>query len=492
MAGGSFIKEFLVGLGFSVDKSSMGSFLGGIASATIAVKAVDMAVNAAMGELKDMVNSVPDLGKELYGMSRAAKAAGVSMEELQKLEYTAMIEDSSASAVRESLSELSKNAGLAAMGMGRAKVMFEEMNIAVKDSEGKLKNSSTLLKEVGVAVKDMDKGQAKAVLGRIGIDSSMLKMLTKDMSATGAEFDAMFSAAGLQGMEKLAEDGYELGDNIKRIKYAVEMLKKSFISKFIGPVSKAMKELADIVIKNMPRIQEAMKPVVDWALRIGEAVTAVGRQFLAAAEAWAGYIAGVILAWTLLNATFLASPIGIVLGLAAAIALLVDDFDTWKAGGDSLINWKEWEPALTAAESAIKAIGLAIADMGAALGAAMSILYSLAKFDFKGVKEQVKYAFSGKAELPSDKAFKPSPSAMPFSGKAELPSDKAFKPSPSAMLTPPPAAAATLGGGTQIANQNTVIHVNGSGDPAAVGRAVGHEQKRVNADTMRNFKPVAQ
>ncbi|WP_218821838.1 hypothetical protein, partial [Staphylococcus aureus] len=36
---------------------------------------------------------------------------------------------------------------------------------------------------------------------------------------------------------------------------------------------------------------------------------------------------------------FLASPIGIILALGTALALLYDDWKTWKEGGKSLIDW---------------------------------------------------------------------------------------------------------------------------------------------------------
>lgn len=49
----------------------------------------------------------------------------------------------------------------------------------------------------------------------------------------------------------------------------------------------------------------------------------------------------------------LTTPIGMTLALAAAIGLLYDDFMTWKRGGESLIDWEEWEPAIKQAMDAI-------------------------------------------------------------------------------------------------------------------------------------------
>jgi hypothetical protein len=54
---------------------------------------------------------------------------------------------------------------------------------------------------------------------------------------------------------------------------------------------------------------------------------------------WAAYILAAAAAWKFLNLSFLASPIGILLSLAAVVALLIDDFLTFKEGGESLIDW---------------------------------------------------------------------------------------------------------------------------------------------------------
>ncbi|MBL1729390.1 lytic transglycosylase domain-containing protein, partial [Klebsiella pneumoniae] len=63
---------------------------------------------------------------------------------------------------------------------------------------------------------------------------------------------------------------------------------------------------------------------------------------------------GLLVAWRLLNAAMLASPITWVLALAGAILVLYDDYKTWKEGGKSLIDWKSWEPAITLALNAIE------------------------------------------------------------------------------------------------------------------------------------------
>lgn len=55
----------------------------------------------------------------------------------------------------------------------------------------------------------------------------------------------------------------------------------------------------------------------------------------------------------MLNSAFLMSPIGFITALVLALALLYDDYMTWKEGGKSLIDWSKWEPGIKKAKEAI-------------------------------------------------------------------------------------------------------------------------------------------
>lgn len=46
-----------------------------------------------------------------------------------------------------------------------------------------------------------------------------------------------------------------------------------------------------------------------------------------------------------------------IIALAGAIALLADDYQTWKKGGDSFVDWSKWEPGIKAATIALKILG---------------------------------------------------------------------------------------------------------------------------------------
>lgn len=59
-----------------------------------------------------------------------------------------------------------------------------------------------------------------------------------------------------------------------------------------------------------------------------------------------------------------AAPINLtvaaITALAAGIVLLYQDYQTWKRGGESFIDWAKWEPGITAATKGIEAVSSAI------------------------------------------------------------------------------------------------------------------------------------
>jgi hypothetical protein len=118
-------------------------------------------------------------------------------------------------------------------------------------------------------------------------------------------------------------------------------------------IARGIDTVRKFLIQNLPKIIAAIQPVFSIILRIAEAfITLAGRvasgagiiigwftRLNDATNGWAGYIAAAALAWKVLNLSFLKTPIGMLLALAVGVALLIDDFLTFREGGESLIDW---------------------------------------------------------------------------------------------------------------------------------------------------------
>ena len=445
------IKEFLVSLGFDVKQGEFANFKKSLIDGSVGATAIGAAVLVASAAITKFITSV---ASELDVVGDLAERTENAASEIDKMGYIAELTDSSINAVNTSLEALNKNAGDTSIGIGRAKKVFEEIGVEVTDSNGKLKNSIDLMKEVAGAIKGMDKGKQQAILERLGIDKTMLKMLTTDVSKLEKSYDELDKAAGFS-YDQAVKDAGELEDSQIKLGLTMKRLKQAIAVGFIKGVAKSFQTFNDLLIKSMPAIIRAITPIITLIMKLADLFIFLGSQVLQAVgwilggimdlndatNGWLGYITAIIVAWKLLSATFLASPIGIVLALAAALLLLYDDFQTWQAGGESLIPWENWINEINMVKDALTSFGAWLQPYSDMLFGLFDKLTGLGHFIGENIP----------------------------------------------LMTPSPAQGAGMGGGGQNVNQQTTINVNG-GDPKATGRAVADNQQRVNGDMARNMK----
>ncbi len=76
----------------------------------------------------------------------------------------------------------------------------------------------------------------------------------------------------------------------------------------------------------------------------------------------------IAVAWRALSLVISASPIGRILALAGALALLFDDYQVWKNGGKSLIDWGNWTSEIDKAVFAINRLSESLEKLAKFLG----------------------------------------------------------------------------------------------------------------------------
>ena len=132
------LKEFLVKLGFETDKGGMSKFSSSVADAVKIAATMGAAALSAAGAVTAFVTSVAD---SIDNLADVSGRTGEAASELDKLGYIATLTDSSIEASNASVENLSKNIGDAAMGMGRAQKVFEELGVSVKKENGQIKRN---------------------------------------------------------------------------------------------------------------------------------------------------------------------------------------------------------------------------------------------------------------------------------------------------------------------------------------------------------------
>lgn len=545
------IKEFLVGLGFKVDEAGLSQFAAGITSATLRVTALATAATAAAAGI---VASVQHIASEYDQLDKLATQFRTSADAIDEFVDSAKILGLSDEKSIESLKNLDRAIVDTSMGMGRAKLVFEDLGIKVTDAAGKLKPTTEVMSELAAKFKDMERGKQLRVMERLGLDPALLKVFNGDLAAISAELQEIDKAADFDFETAIVESKAfmqiwrSMQQEIEKWKMlfskAFESVAVKLMPKFraqIKSITDSMVSFRKKVMENMPKAIEAIMPIINVIMRIAEAfikivariasgaMTIIGwlLKLNEATGGWAGYILAAAAAWKYLNLSFLATPLGMLLSLATVVALLIDDFLTFKEGGDSLIDWGSgfglvmqgvtaaltgflaymalskaaviamtiatnlWAAATGIANGVLAAariavllfnlvlyanpIMLVVAAVAAliAAGALLIANWDTVKEWFASFFDWLVAGFNKVAEWGGKVA-----GMFGFGGGAPA-------------SAPSPQTQAALAGNGQNVNQQTQIVVQGSTDPSATARAVAGEQGRVNADMARNMRGAA-
>lgn len=205
---------------------------------------------------------------------------------------------------------------------------FASLGISLADLNGKARPVDDILLSLADRFSHMDRTTANNMGRMMGIDQGTMNLL-------------------LQGR-------HELELTIKRQKESTAVTKAQ-----AEEAVKLQKEIVDtkqkftalgnsLMLTAAPAIESVLNVLMrlgDWVLANREFVT----DFLKVVAVSLGAIA---LAAAPIELTTLA-----IVALAAGIALLWQDYQTWKRGGDSLIDWSKWEPGITAAKVGLQALG---------------------------------------------------------------------------------------------------------------------------------------
>lgn len=321
----------------SVAEKAVGSFSDKIvglakwAGAAIAAGSVAVAIQRTADKFNDLGDVVSRVGN-------------ATVKELDRLGYVAELTGSDANTATASFENLSRTIGEAAQGIGRGALVFEKLGLSAKDAQGNVKTTTQVLDEIKVKIKDLSKAEQSAYIQRLGLDRSMIGMLTSDTTEIIDQYNKRTEALGIN-VDEAAELGAKYNDAIKVTKRGFDDIITAFVLRVLPSITTAIERVSKLIDENAGLIKSYVDPIAA-AVSIGADlvtgfITGIGKLFKVLGK-WPVYIGAVTVAWKLLNAVFKASPIGriitLVMGLVTAIGLLIDDYETWKEGGKSLFG----------------------------------------------------------------------------------------------------------------------------------------------------------
>lgn len=209
--------------------------MGGLLGAGIAAGASAFVVMA-----KQSINAADEMGE-------LAEKVGVSTEKLSAYNYIAKMSGADTEAVGAAFKKLNVNVVDAARGQGAAKDAFAALGIELKDSNGKLKDSDTVMREVATRMSQFEDGATKTALatdifGKAGAD--LVPMLNKGevgFAALTKEAEQM----GLILSTESANAAGEFNDSMDRMQSSI----KGAVMQVVGQMLPTFNQLAGDMAK---------------------------------------------------------------------------------------------------------------------------------------------------------------------------------------------------------------------------------------------------
>lgn len=351
MAQAGVIRDFMVALGFKTDNTGLNQMQGAMNGLELKATALKGALLAlATGAVVAVRQTASELDKLYYSSQRI----GASVTNINAYgNAIAQLGGSAEGAIGslESLAEKMRNSP-------GYESQIKSLGVDTRNANGEMRDRVEMMKDLSGVLSKMPAYQANAYASSLGIDqNTLLAMRDGKFMANMEKYQKIQKELGMN--DDLAKSGNEFMAEYRDL---TMMTKTGFqvivmqAGKALIPILRLLNQMIQAGIQAFSQLNPEIKQGLAVGLRFGMLAIVFGGfikvfgllfKFIPALKSLIGLV-------KLLNLAFLASPIGIVLALAAAIGLLWDDYQTWKEGGKSLIDWSKWTEEIDWAVEKIK------------------------------------------------------------------------------------------------------------------------------------------
>lgn len=397
-------EQILTRLGFEVDGISLKSSLEKVAAFGSALRRAFADASAAL----------VGVAKGEAEVAAQADALGVSVERFAEWRFIAEQTGASADALEASLKAmLANNPGLS--------------------------DAASELERAGGAMREMGDAQREAYARGLGIDPSLIPMLTQDVSGLRDMFRSLYATAGTDAAQA-AEDSKGFLDGMARLAGLCDLLAKTVALSLLGTARSGIEALGDAFVAHFDDIRRVLELVVALASAAAPVIGAA----LGLLVSWGGQLAGLLgtldadlvagigkgiaafmtlrgavgaaiigfanlkEAWTLLTAAFSANPCLLAIGAAVTLAVVV--MDNWDAVKAFLLG--VWDAVASGVRAAVGAVASAFDNavnfatgagsaIAGAVGPAVSSAMGFVGAAVSGAADLLASAFGGAADVVS-------------------------------------------------------------------------------------------
>ncbi|EBB3994313.1 lytic transglycosylase [Salmonella enterica] len=391
------IKDFLVSLGFDIDEAGYEKFESVLAGVTANAIKTGLAVE---GAALSVVAFTAKIASGLDNLYWASQRTGATVQGIQSIGYAVSQVGGSVDAARTSLESLSRfvrnNPG--------AEGFLNRLGVQTRDASGNMRDMAAIFTGVGQKLSSMPYYRANQYAQMLGIDENTLMAMRRGLGGFSGQYSAMAKAIGFNA-DEAAKSSNRFMTSLREFGAMAGLARDKIGSNLAGGLAGSLDTLRRHILDNFPRIEQTLTKAIKGILALGDII---GRLFFRLIEGTSDLITwwksldkqtrelislfgALTIALRILNSTFWMSPIGLITALAAGIALLWEDYQTWKEGGDSLIDWGKWKPEVDAALKMVRDLKTTVNDLAKALAKLLNIdpkSWSL-KWDFSNFIDQM-------------------------------------------------------------------------------------------------------
>lgn len=363
------LKDFLISLGFKVDEAGARKFDAVVAGTTL--KAIELGVKVEAAALS-VVAFTAKIASGLDDLYWASQRTGATVEGIKQIGYAVSQVGGSVDGARSSLENLARfmrnNPG--------AEGFLNRLGVQTRDASGNMRDMATIFTGVGQRLSSMPYYRANQYAQMLGLDENTLMAMRRGIGQFSGEYTAMAKAIGYNA-DVAAVSSNKFMTSLRSFGLMAGMARDKIGSSLADGLAGSLDRLRRQILENFPKIEGAITGTVKGILWAGEMVGRVIYRLIQLGQSISDWwdsldkqsqqlielIGALTAAWWMLNRAMLASPITWVLGLAAAIALLWEDYQTWKEGGKSLVDWGKWKTEIDNAEKFIKSLRNTVSDL---------------------------------------------------------------------------------------------------------------------------------
>ena len=330
------LDELLVSLGFKYEPKGVGKFRKDVKSTVDVVKKLAQHAAVAATAITGLVTATTHHSNE---QGKAADKLGLTIERLTELQYAAQKSGEEVGSVESALTNLAEVVGQADSGLGPGVRSFGELGISIRNASGDLKEIDEIFIELSDRLQGMTEIEQMDYAGELNIDdlTKLLQIgpkgiaeLTKRSNELGAvsKRDAEISTE----FQESLQDVWVI---IKHVSRAIARALVPLITQATGRFVEWWKINKDLFVQDVPRLIEK----VSAALKLLCIITAswLAMRLVTALISLSTAFRGVALSALLADTAIAAIP-ALIAAAIAMIALLIEDYLTFKEGGQSFIG----------------------------------------------------------------------------------------------------------------------------------------------------------